>query len=100
MANPVRFEVARTAGCEKAIAGSVLHTDMDEKPLAESDFNEFALSAAVSFTGKTLNQTLAEVEEMMIRNALREADSLAGAARLLGITKQNLHYKLQKYKIK
>ena len=73
---------------------------MDEKPLAESDFNELVLSAAGSFTGKTLNQTLAEVEEMMIRNALREADSLAGAARLLGITKQNLHYKLQKYKIK
>ena len=37
---------------------------------------------------------------MMIRNALHEADSLAGAARLLGITKQNLHYKLTKYKIK
>lgn len=100
LANPVRFETARTVGYERAIAGSVLHTDMDEKPLAESDFNEFALSAAGSFTGKTLNQTLAEVEEMMIRNALHEADSLAGAARLLGITKQNLHYKLQKYKIK
>lgn len=100
LANPVRFEVARTAGCEKAIAGSVLRTEVDENHLVESDFNEFALSAAVSFTGKTLNQTLAEVEEMMIRNALHEADSLAGAARLLGITKQNLHYKLQKYKIK
>ena len=51
-------------------------------------------------SGGNLNQTLAEVEERLIRNALREADSLAGAARLLGITKQNLHYKLQKYKIK
>ena len=100
LANPVRFEAARTAGCEKAIAGSVLRTEVDENHLVESDFNEFALSAAVSFTGKTLNQTLAEVEEMMIRNALHEADSLAGAARLLGITKQNLHYKLTKYKIK
>ena len=100
LANPVRFEVARAAGCERAIAGSVLRTEVDENHLVESDFNEFALSAAVSFTGKTLNQTLAEVEEMMIRNALHEADSLAGAARLLGITKQNLHYKLQKYKIK
>ena len=100
LANPVRFEVARTTGYERAIAGSVLRTEVDENHLVESDFNEFALSAAVSFTGKTLNQTLAEVEEMMIRNALHEADSLAGAARLLGITKQNLHYKLQKYKIK
>ena len=100
LANPVRFEAARAAGCEKAIAGSVLRTEVDENHLVESDFNEFALSAAVSFAGKTLNQTLAEVEEMMIRNALHEADSLAGAARLLGITKQNLHYKLTKYKIK
>ena len=100
LANPVRFEAARTAGCERAIAGSMLCAEEDENQLMERDFNEFTLSAEGAFTGKTLNQALAEVEERLIRNALREADSLAGAARLLGITKQNLHYKLQKYKIK
>lgn len=52
------------------------------------------------FEGKTLNQALSEMEEKMIRNALRNAKSHAEAARTLGITKQSLNYKLTKYKIK
>ena len=104
LANPVWLEVPREA-TEALAAGRVKAGEGAGNAFAadESDTKRFGESGwpeDISFAGKTLNQTLAEVEERMIRNALREADSLAGAARLLGITKQNLHYKLTKYKIK
>lgn len=104
LANPVWLEVPREA-TEALAAGRVKVGEGAGNAFAaeESDtkrFGESEWAEDISFAGKTLNQTLAEVEERMIRNALREADSLAGAARLLGITKQNLHYKLTKYKIK
>ena len=104
LANPVWLEVPREA-TEALTAGRVKVGEGAGNAFAadESDTKHFGESGwpeDISFAGKTLNQTLAEVEERMIRNALREADSLAGAARLLGITKQNLHYKLTKYKIK
>ena len=83
--------MAAGEGAGKAYAAD----EGDKERFGESEWPE-----SISFAGKTLNQTLAEVEERMIRNALREADSFAGAARLLGITKQSLHYKLAKYKIK
>ena len=104
LANPVWLEVPREA-TEALAAGRVKAGEGAGNAFAaeESDtkrFGESGWAEDISFAGKTLNQTLAEVEERMIRNAVQEADSLAGAARLLGITKQNLHYKLTKYKIK
>lgn len=70
-----------------------IHKDADEVFGAK-------IAEKASFEGKPLKLVLAEVEEQMIRDAIKKSNSLADAARILGITKQNLHYKLSKYGIK
>ena len=49
--------------------------------------------------GISLENTMAEYEVKLIMSAINNSKSFADAAKLLGITKQALNYKLTKYKI-
>ena len=49
---------------------------------------------------KPLDEAVEEYEKSLITAAVETAPSLVEAARLLGITKQNLNYKMKKFKIK
>ena len=49
--------------------------------------------------GFSLPRALEEYERRLILQTLRASDSISGAARRLGISRQNLKYKLQKYNL-
>ena len=49
---------------------------------------------------RPLDEAVEEYEKMLITAAVETAPSLVEAAKLLGITKQNLNYKMKKFKIK
>ena len=48
-------------------------------------------------SGRTLPQQMADFEKQLIGQAISETRNLMDAARLLGISRQSLQYKLQKY---
>lgn len=47
--------------------------------------------------GFSLTQALERYERELLRRAMSQMGSISGAARLLGISRQNLKYKLQKF---
>ena len=47
-----------------------------------------------------LDKAMESYEKFLITKAIEATDSLVEAAKLLGITKQNLNYKMKKYGLK
>jgi two-component system NtrC family response regulator len=65
--------------------------------IRESPEIEEGLDTLISWE-KGLAETLEAIEERMIRQALKKADSVqAQAAKMLGISRSNLQYKMKKY---
>lgn len=61
--------------------------ELDEEPAAEDTIGE----------GFSLPQALEQYERELVRKAMAQSTSISQAARLLGVSRQNLKYRLQKF---
>lgn len=76
----------------RAIVSEDLPPEIRETPEIEE-----GLDALISWE-RSLAETLEAIEERMIRHALKRADNIqAQAAKMLGVSRSNLQYKMKKY---
>jgi two-component system NtrC family response regulator len=72
---------------------------LDDLPsnIRDSSDSDFGFESIIS-SGKSLSETLEALEESMIRQALSDAANVQNqAAKILGISRSNLQYKMKKY---
>ena len=80
----------------KSVAGADLHIVSETQKNIYSEIEE-ELNQLISWE-KGLAETLEIIEERMIRQALKRCGSIqAQAAKILGISRSNLQYKMKKY---
>jgi two-component system, NtrC family, response regulator len=76
--------------------GTILTRDLPGE-IAESAESDEIIESTISLD-KGLADTLDEIEEKLIRQALKKTDNVqAQAAKILGISRSNLQYKMKKY---
>jgi two-component system response regulator PilR (NtrC family) len=85
---------------ERAITlcdGNEIHASDLQLPIAERTSESTAVTTAGPDTDESLDEYIARIEEMAIRDALARANqNKTAAAKLLGITFRALRYKLEK----
>ncbi|MGM0598650.1 MAG: sigma-54-dependent transcriptional regulator [Candidatus Rifleibacteriota bacterium] len=68
--------------------------------LPESNFDSYSSDFLEGYSEQPLQETMGKIEESIIKQALKSSGwNYSKAASMLGVTRQNLHYKLKKYGI-
>jgi DNA-binding NtrC family response regulator len=68
--------------------------------LPESNSDNYNSEFVEGYSDQPLQETMGKIEENIIKQALDSAGwNYSKAASMLGVTRQNLHYKLKKYGI-
>ena len=96
--NAIESAVATARGTELTVEDieAVLEGRTDLRPLP--DRAETGLEQPLE-PGFSLNQAMERYERELIVRAMEQGGSISQAARLLGLSRQNLKYKLQKYNL-